>query len=274
MMTNEDFLRTIRANPWREENWLIYSDWLQDQGDYERGALYRQRYLTNSLGMKLALIPRGTFWMSENGDNAQRQVEMAYEFYLGIYPVTQGEWQEVMGCNPSYFSRTGKGKDKVAHISDVDLREFPVECVTWDDVQQFLEKLNAREQSSEWLYRLPTETEWEYSCRGGLDTKEDCSFAFYFDQPSNDLSSTQANFRNNLGRTCQVGMYRPNRLGLYDMHGNVWEWCNSEITSPVLRGGSFVSPASLVRCAFHFRNVPTYRTYLVGFRVVMVPKEI
>src|SRR5208283_843249 len=106
-----------------------------------------------------------------------------------------------------------------------DLKQFPVELVSCDDAQKFIKKLNEQEKGKGWLYRLPTEAEWEYACRGGATTEEECSFDFYFDKPSNDLSSKEANIENKVGRTTKVGSYVPNKLGLYDMHGNVWQWC-------------------------------------------------
>ena len=99
-----------------------------------------------------------------------------------------------MGNNPSRFSRAGNGKDKVKNIADADLKVFPVESVSWDDAQEFIKKLNERERGNGWTYRLPAEAEWEYACRGGATSEEECSFHFYLDRPTNDLSSKQANF--------------------------------------------------------------------------------
>jgi formylglycine-generating enzyme required for sulfatase activity len=240
---------------------------------------------TNSLGMKFVLVPRGTFWMSEDSQNAQRQVEIAHDFYLGVYPVTQEQWQAVMGINLSWFSRTGDGKDKVKNISDTDLKQFPVECVSWDDVQEFLNQLNAREKNSGWVYRLPTEAEWEYACRGGATPKQDCSFDFYFEQPTNDLSSHQANFHGNfpagrapkgpyLERTSKVGSYKPNRLGIYDLHGNVWEWCEDSVdggSRRVIRGGSWSDHAGNCRAACRNSLGPESRSNDLGFRLARVP---
>jgi hypothetical protein len=86
----------------------------------------------NALGMEFVLVPRGTFWMGDR--RSQRQVEVSHDFYLSAFPVTQGQWQAVMGSNPSHFSRSGAGAEKVRAFSDVDLRQFPVEQVSWEDV--------------------------------------------------------------------------------------------------------------------------------------------
>jgi uncharacterized protein (TIGR02996 family) len=129
MLQDETFLQTIREDPREEANWLVYADWLEERGD-SRATLYRRRRLTNSIGVEFVLGPRGTFWMGGGGGEfGDRQVEISREFYLGVYPVTQGQWQAIMGSNPSWFSRTGGGKDKVAMISDADLEQFPVELV-------------------------------------------------------------------------------------------------------------------------------------------------
>ena len=194
------------------------------------------------LGMKFVSLPKGTFYMGWDGDDKGVKTEIKEDFEIAIYTVTQEQWQAVMGKNPSYFSRDGDGKDKVKDIKDEDLKQFPVESVSWDDAQEFIKKLNEKEKGRGYLYRLPSEAEWEYACRGGATSEEECSYHFYFDKPTNDLSSTQANFDGDspfgkgekgpyLGRTTKVGSYAPNKLGLYDMHGNVWQWCEDLLRS-------------------------------------------
>jgi formylglycine-generating enzyme required for sulfatase activity len=239
------------------------------------------------LGMKFVSLPKATFYMGwdkylyrEKGT----KTEIKEDFEIAIHTVTQGQWQEVMGKNPSYFSRDGKGKDKVKDIKDEDLKQFPVEWVSWDDAQEFIKKLNEKEKGKGWLYRLPSEAEWEYACRGGATSEEDCSYHFYFEKPTNDVSSTQANFDGNspfgkgekgpwLGRPTKVGSYAPNKAGLYDMHGNVWQWCEDlyNASDRVIRGAAWRDPA--VRCiaACRVRSVPWDRGNYLGFRLARVP---
>jgi uncharacterized protein (TIGR02996 family) len=287
MPLEEAFLAAILEDPQEEANWLVYADWLEERGD-PRSELYRRRRLTDSLGVEFVLVPRGTFWMGgAGGKPGDRQVQIPHEFYLGVYPVTQGQWQDVMGRNPSWFARTGRGKDKVKEISATDLKQFPVEQVSWEDMHEFLQKLNEREKAhSGWLYRLPTEEEWEYACRGGACSKEDCSFDFYLDLPTNDLSSTQANFDGNypagsaakgpyLQRTTQVGSYPPNRLGIYDLHGNVWEWTASVKGSDrVSRGGGWIFLGSNCRAADRLWDAPSDRLRTLGFRLALSPSGV
>jgi formylglycine-generating enzyme required for sulfatase activity len=244
---------------------------------------------TNALGMKLAWIPPGKAWLGGGGGTPGTQkVTMAQGYYLGVYPITQGQWQALLGNNPSYFSRSyfsrsGRGKDKVKGISDANLHHFPVEEVSWEDVQEFLSKLNAQERNSAWLYRLPAEVEWEYACRGGPVSKAISAFHFYFDKPTNDLSSELANFDGNypegkgregkyLERTSRVGQYAANALGLHDMHGNVWEWCDDQEGSDrVIRGGCWRNRGSYCRAADRRGGAPTARYFSLGFRVARVP---
>jgi formylglycine-generating enzyme required for sulfatase activity/serine/threonine protein kinase len=242
--------------------------------------------LGGGVKLRMAYVPAGTFWMGGGGGQpGSQQVAIPHDFYLGVFPVTQGQWQAVMGNNPSYFARSGGGKDKVQGISEADLAQFPVEQVSWEDAQQFLNRLNAREKNSGWLYRLPTEAEWEYACRGGARSPEDCSYHFYLDRPGNALSSTQANFNGNhpdgdaatgpyLERTSKVGSYQPNQLGIYDMHGNVWEWCEDSHdggSGRVIRGGSWISHGSYCRAANRSGGAPALRSNNLGLRLARVP---
>jgi formylglycine-generating enzyme required for sulfatase activity len=252
--------------------------------------------LTNSIGMKLVRIPAGKFQMGSPRDEANRsdneeqhEVEISRPFYLGVYEVTQAQYEAVMGSNPSHFSATGGGKDKVKGL---DTSQFPVERVSWKEAVEFCEKLSALDakKGNKRVCRLPTEAEWEYACRGGAASAD----PFHF---GTSLSSTQANFNGdhpyggaphgpNLERTCEVGSYKPNRFGLYDMHGNVWEWCadwhgekyykNSPRKDPtgpttgtarVLRGGSWDFGGRYCRAAYRGYYVPGDRDVNFGFRV-------
>jgi eukaryotic-like serine/threonine-protein kinase len=239
------------------------------------------------LGMKFVPLAKGTFYMGWNGqEGSASKTEIKEDFEVAIHTVTQGQWQEVMGKNPSWFSRDGGGKDKVKDIKDEDLKQFPVESVSWEDAQEFIKKLNEKEKGRGYLYRLPSEMEWEYACRGGATSEEECSYHFYFDKPTNDLSSKQANVNGEhpfgkgekgpyLGRPTKVGSYAPNKLGLYDMHGNVWQWCE-DLWEPgaslrVLRGGSWFFDAGYCSAATRIRLTPDYRRGNFGLRLARVP---
>ena len=158
-------------------------------------------------------------------------------FYFGAYVVTQGEYQRVMGTNPSEFSATGKGKDKVG---DLDTKHFPVETVSWDDVLEFCRKLSEmpEEKASGRTYLLPSEAQWEYACRAGSTGR----FSF-----SSGRSGIPKEFDENVlfdygwfngnsgGMTHKVGGKPANAWGLCDMHGNVWEWCQDWFDDGLLR---------------------------------------
>jgi len=237
------------------------------------------------LGMKFVPLPKATFYMGWNGETGSaKKTEIKEDFEIAIHTVTHGQWQEVMGNSPSYFSRNGEGKDKVKDINDEDLKHFPVESVSWTDAQEFIKKLNEREKG--YQYRLPREAEWEYACRGGGTSEEECSYHFYFAKPMNALSSKEANFDGNfpfgkadkgpyLQRTTKVGSYAPNKLGLYDMHGNVWQWCEDLWEKGgsvrVNRGGSWRLAGIFCRAAARNWRAPSYRGSLLGFRLARVP---
>jgi serine/threonine protein kinase/formylglycine-generating enzyme required for sulfatase activity len=216
----------------------------------------------NSLGTEFVLVPKGKSWLGGGGGKpGDQELVIARDFYLSKYEVTQEEWKKVTGLTPSWFSRTGGGKDLVQDIADAELNRFPVENVSWDDVQKFLERLNAGEQKAGWVYRLPMAAEWEYACRGGpLSDQRESAYDFYCDKPTNQLLPTQANVNKNLMRTCKVGSYPPNRLGLCDMHGNVWEWCNREP-----RGGGWSTDP--LACTAAFRRGPARWEGRVGLRL-------
>jgi formylglycine-generating enzyme required for sulfatase activity len=246
------------------------------------------------LGMKFVPLPKGTFYMGwDSKDKKATKTEIKEDFEIAVYTVTQGQWQELMGNNPSYFSRAGKGKDKVKDIKDEDLKQFPVENVSWDDAKKFIEKLNEQEKEKGWLYRLPTEAEWEYACRGGTTSEEECSYDFYFAKPTNDLSSNEADCDGNqpagkadkgpyLERPRKVGSYAPNKLGLYDMHGNVGQWCEdlydpkasgAGASDRVARGGNWYGGAGDCRAANRGGIRPDIRDNGFGFRLTRVPVE-
>jgi formylglycine-generating enzyme required for sulfatase activity len=261
--------------------------------------------ISNSIGMKLVLIPAGKFTMGSANDEKERdkdegprhEVKITKAFYMGAYEVTQNQYQTVMGNNPGWFSRDRQGKDTVTGMNTDD---FPVERVSWEEAQMFLKKLSAlaREKERGLTYRLPTEAEWEYAVRCVASSLE----PFNIDgKPGNSISSSQANFDGkypygagekgvDLMRTCKVGSYSPNAWGLYDMHGNVAEWCQdrygkeyygkSPLEDPpgpaeglnrVVRGGCWKNAGWGCRGARREGYWPGARYNYLGFRVVAVP---
>jgi serine/threonine-protein kinase len=271
------------------------------------------REFENSIGMRFVLVEPGTFLMGSpedeedrSEDETQHEVTITKPFYLAVCPVTQRQWKAVMGSNPSYFSRTGDGKKWVRDVSDAELDLFPVECVSWEDAQEFLTKLAALdEEGRDGLeYRLPSEAEWEYACRGGhliQEIGDGHTLPFHFDRPYPSLSSAQANFDGNhpyggaaegpyLKRPSNVGSYEPNALGLCDTHGNIGEWCLDWYarylagrvsdpsgpphgTSRVYRGGNWHYGGVRCRAAYRGRYAPVFRDDYVGFRVAAGPSS-
>ncbi len=208
-------------------------------------------------------------WLN-NEDETKRGKYQSTGFWLARYPVTQEQWEALMGKNPSWFSKAGKGKDKVAGL---DTRQFPVEMVSWDDCREFLKKLNASVKvpadMGKGKFVLPSGDEWEYAARGGKGNKQ----PFYF---GNQLDGSQANCwagkpygartqARYKGRTTKVGEYEsaaPHPWGLCDMHGNVFQWCDNQRC----RGGSWDAPPHYCRAAPSFTDAPKNR-YRMGCRV-------
>jgi formylglycine-generating enzyme required for sulfatase activity len=186
-----------------------------------RGAM-----ITNSIGMQLAFISPGQFTMGSPSTEAGRigteqehAVQITRPFCMGIHEVTQGQFQQVMGINPSQMN-----PQKRPELQTIDTTRLPVDSVLWSEAVEFCRRLSARpeEQAAGRVYRLPTEAEWEYACRGGGST------AYNVGQR---LGSADANFKvaglpMQGQRTMIVGAFRPNAFGLFDMHGNVEEWCS------------------------------------------------
>jgi formylglycine-generating enzyme required for sulfatase activity len=220
--------------------------------------------LGQGVSLEMVLIPAGKFVMGSpkseedrDDEETQHEVTLTKPFYMGKYAVTQEQWEAVMGNNPS--------RDKGPKL--------PVTNVSWNDCQEFIKKLNENTKGD---YRLPTEAEWEYACRAGTTT------AYSFGA---NITPQDANYDDsNIGEPVAVGSYKPNAFGLYDMHGNVCEWCEDwygdhpagAVTDPkgratgecrVLRGGSFGGDESLARSSFRYNAAPTLRGYGVGFRL-------
>ncbi len=234
---------------------------------------------TNSLGMEFVKVPKGTAWLGGSANQpGGTKVVFDQDFYLGKYEVTQAEWEAMTGLTPSGFKR---GNVAVKDILDADLKRFPVEQVLWDDCQVFIERLNKKEKESGWVYRLPKESEWEYACRGGPVDKLGTAFDFYFAKPTNTLLPDQANFETGndkaLKRTCKVGSYEANSLGLHDMHGNVWEWCEDAEKAAdgaslrVYRGGGWFHVSGNCRAAQRITNPPSFLGNSLGLRLARVP---
>jgi formylglycine-generating enzyme required for sulfatase activity len=227
---------------------------------------------TNSIGMEFVLIPAGEFLMgsdkekdqdADDHETPQHRVRISKPFYLGKYEVTQALWEAVMGSNPGKF----KG------------RSNPVEQVSWEDAQEFIKRLNAKEGHNR--YRLPTEAEWEYAARAGSTS------TYSFGDDAGQLGRYAwygENYQS--GSTHPVGQKEPNAWGLYDMHGNVWEWVQdwygeyprNDVTDyrgpssgsyRVLRGGGWCHVAQLCRSARRDCDTPDDRDYDLGFRLAL-----
>ena len=230
----------------------------------------------NQYGMEFVLIPAGTFMMGSppdepgrNADEVQHKVKLTKSFYMQRTEVTQKQWSRVMGANPSLFKNCGN--------------DCPVEFVSWKDCQEFVRHLNQQEESKK--YRLPTEAEWEYACRAGSSsafangpvTQTGCAYDKHLD--------AIGWYCGNSGRRPHAAAKKiPNAFGLYDMHGNVWEWVedwygaypSEAVTDPtgpasgssrVLRGGGWHEDVEGCRSAVRLGRPPDSKAGTLGFRL-------
>ena len=235
--------------------------------------------ITNSIGMKLMLVPKGEFAMgsapgnrNSDGDERQHAVTITRDYFIGAFEVTQAQYKQVMGRNPSYFQGARIAGSSAGH---------PVECVSWNDAVAFCRRLSElpEEKAAGRVYRLPTEAEWEYACRAGNPGE------YAFGDQTEMLGDYCWYAANCGGQTHPVGEKKPNAWGLYDMHGNAWEWCAdwyarhsgrpeidptgpSQGTDRVYRGGGYGYGASYCRSANRTATAPSFRGF-TGFRVAM-----
>ncbi len=275
---------------------------------------------TNSIGMKFVLIPPGEFTMGSTpadieralklvGDDRfwqeliksaapQHPVILTQPIYLGVNEVTQADYEKVMRNNPSWFAATGEGNDPVAGM---DTTRHPVEMVSWYDAVEFCAKLSQQENLKPFYsragdtvtlldglgYRLPTEAEWEYTCRAGTKS------IYWIGERDEFLGEAGWIESNATGRTNAVGELKANPFGLYDTHGNLWEWVQDAweryyyaetqgepaLDPPgpsdagsrrVIRGGGWVNPASQCAASHRHSDDPTLRGNYIGFRVALV----
>ena len=242
-----------------------------------------ETFTVDGVSFTMVEVKAGTFTMGANeGDTLaldlekpSHKVTLTKDYFIGETEVTQALWEAVMGSNPSYF------KDKGAN--------FPVEQVSWNDIQEFLTKLN---QKTGKTFRLPTEAEWEYAARGGSKSKgylysggnDLNAVAWYYDNARKGLASDDPNYGTHAVKTKQA-----NELGLYDMSGNVWEWCNDWYadytadpqTDPqgaetgsarVIRGGSWYNLAQICRVSYRNFYTSVNSDYYLGFRLACSSK--
>ncbi len=255
----------------------------------------------NSIGMEFVLVEAGTFQMGSSDDEADEKpvhnVKLTNPYYIGKYEVTQKQFREFVNAT-GYKTEAERGdgswiwngsewkKDANANWKNIFIGDNrPVVCVSWNDAIAFIKWLNQKEGTN--AYRLPTEAEWEFAARGGKNASSNGNKF----SGSNNLNDVAVNSNNSRSQTANVGSKQPNELGIYDMTGNVWEWCNdwydenyyknSPTQNPqgansgsvrILRGGSWGVDDYVCRVAFRLRDNPESRSNYLGFRLAQDKK--
>mgnify|MGYP001095560674 CR=1 FL=1 len=297
----------------------------------QRQARYYTEVLSENIGLEMTLIPSGTFLMGspedelkrDNSESPQHQVTVP-SFFMGRYPITQAQWRVVAGWepvnrelnpDPSCFKEDLKelsllsplksdrpensprfvpqGKSDESMLNAFSRWNRPVECISWLDAKEFCVRLSQRTKKE---YRLPSEAEWEYACRAGTTNPFHFGKIITTDYVNYDGNYTYGESPKGKYReqTTPVGYFKTaNAFGLYDMHGNVFEWCeddyhhsyekaptdgsawlNDKYTSKIIRGGSWDNRPNFCRCAFRYFNEFVYGLKYIGLRVVGVAPRI
>ncbi len=253
-------------------------------------ARYFAEDLGNSINLEMIAIPGGKFLMGTEDQERERLIKefdgellrkekpqhevTVQPFFMGKYPITQAQWKAVCEAD---LSEIASLRDLECHPCRFKGDDHPVEQVSWYDAVRFCQRLSKQTVRE---YRLPSEAEWEYACRAGTTT------AFHFGET---ITDKLANYSRNVNKTTAVGQFSPNAFGLYDMHGNVWEWCQDNwhgnyedapedgsawlsgtSNTKVRRGGSWFSYPDDCRSAYRDGNSSDNRINLIGFRVVCV----
>jgi len=249
---------------------LCQFSWAQTKTPPASPMVAKQKKCLNEIASNMLLVTGGSFKMGNAkgapSENPVHTVRLK-NFYISKFEVTQDQWETVMGNDPGYFK---------------NCPPCPVENISWDDAIRFVKRLNELTGKH---YRLPTEAEWEYAAKGGNETA-------HRQYSGSNILNDVAWYNGNSGRkTHPIGTKMPNELGIYDMTGNVWEWCNdwygetyyasSPADNPqgpakgelhVLRGGSWFDFDLECRTTYRFRPLKDYRKYIIGFRLAMDEK--
>ena len=256
----------------------VQEEVVQEEAKDESAAPFGENFTIPDLNLDMIWVEPGTFMMGSpkseeghRGNETQHQVTLSKGFYLGKHEVTQAQWERVMGNNPSKFM----GADR------------PVEQVSWDDAVAFCKKLTEMEKKAGRVpegmaYQLPTEAQWEYTCRAGTTTA--------YSWGDSISAKNASHHRKNPEGTTPVGKYPPNPWAFHDMHGNVWEWCadwwgvypSGSVTDPegpasyssrVKRGGAWYHGGTTLRSAKRIYHAPSNRLTGLGFRVGFLPSK-